>query len=113
VAVAIAIHNIPEGIAVAVPIYYATKNRRLAFGFGALSGLAEPVGALLGYAILAPFITQQLLGIVFGVVAGVMVFISIDSLLPAARAYGNARLAIYGMIAGMMVMAVSLVLFMF
>ena len=112
VALAIAIHNIPEGIAVVVPIYYATRNRKIAFGFGALSGLAVPLGAIIGYAILQPFITDQVLGIVFAVVAGIMVFISIDSLLPAGRQYGNARLAIYGMIAGMAVMALSLVLFM-
>ncbi|MDA0290137.1 MAG: zinc transporter ZupT [Actinomycetota bacterium] len=112
VAVAIAIHNIPEGIAVVVPIYYATRNRKLAFGFGALSGLAELLGAIIGYAILQPFITDQVLGIVFAVVAGIMVYISIDSLLPAARQYGSAHLAIYGMIAGMGVMAASLVLFM-
>lgn len=112
VALAIAIHNIPEGIAVVVPIYYATRNRRVAFGFGALSGLAEPLGALIGYAILQPFITDHVLGMVFAVVAGIMVYISIDSLLPAARQYGNAHFAIYGMIAGMAVMAGSLVLFM-
>ena len=112
VALAIAIHNIPEGIAVVVPIYYATRNRTLAFGFGALSGLAEPIGAIIGYAALQPFITEGVLGVVFAVVAGIMVFISIDSLLPAARQYGNAHLAIYGMIVGMAVMAGSLVLFM-
>ena len=112
VALAIAIHNIPEGIAVVVPIYYATRNRSLAFGFGALSGLAEPLGAIIGYAVLQPFITDYLLGVVFAAVAGIMVYISIDSLLPAARQYGNAQLAIYGMIAGMAVMAGSLVLFM-
>ena len=111
VALAIAIHNIPEGIAVVVPIYYATRNRRVAFGFGAHSGLAELLGAIIGYAILQPFITENVLGIVFAVVAGIMVYISIDSLLPAARQYGNAQLAIYGMIAGMAVMAASLVLF--
>ena len=75
VALAIAIHNIPEGIAVVVPIYYATRNRKLAFGFGALSGLAEPLGAIIGYAILQPFITDQVLGIVFAVVAGIMLYI--------------------------------------
>jgi ZIP family zinc transporter len=111
VALAIAIHNIPEGIAVVVPIYYATRNRSLAFGFGALSGLAEPLGAIIGYAVLQPFITDYVLGVVFAAVAGIMVYISIDSLLPAARQYGNAQLAIYGMIAGMAVMAGSLVLF--
>ena len=112
VALAIAIHNIPEGIAVVVPIYYATRNRSLAFGFGALSGLAEPLGAIIGYALLQPFITDYVLGVVFAAVAGIMVYISIDSLLPAARQYGNAQLALYGMIAGMAVMAASLVLFM-
>ncbi len=112
VALAIAIHNIPEGIAVVVPIYYATRNRSLAFGFGVLSGLAEPLGAIIGYAVLQPFITDYVLGVVFAAVAGIMVYISIDSLLPAARQYGNAQLAIYGMIAGMAVMAGSLVLFM-
>ena len=112
VALAIAIHNIPEGIAVVVPIYYATRNRSLAFGFGALSGLAEPLGAIIGYALLQPFITDYVLGVVFAAVAGIMVYISIDSLLPAARQYGNAQLALYGMIAGMAVMAGSLVLFM-
>ena len=112
VALAIAIHNIPEGIAVVVPIYYATRNRSLAFGFGALSGLAEPLGAIIGYAVLQPFITDYVLGVVFAAMAGIMVYISIDSLLPAARQYGNAQLALYGMIAGMAVMAGSLVLFM-
>ena len=112
VALAIAIHNIPEGIAVVVPIYYATRNRSLAFGFGALSGLAEPLGAIIGYALLQPFITDYVLGVVFAAVAGIMVYISIDSLLPAARQYGNAQLALYGMIAGMAVMAASLLLFM-
>jgi zinc transporter, ZIP family len=111
VAFAIAIHNIPEGIAVVVPIYYATRSKKLAFAFGALSGLAEPLGALIGYALLRPFITDPLLGIVFAVVAGIMVYISIDGLLPAARQYGNGQLAIYGLIAGMAVMAASLVLF--
>jgi zinc transporter, ZIP family len=111
VALAIAIHNIPEGIAVVVPIYYATRSKKLAFAFGALSGLAEPLGALIGYWILQPFITDSVLGVVFAVVAGIMVYISIDSLLPAARQYGSGQLAIYGLIAGMAVMAGSLVLF--
>lgn len=110
VGLAIAIHNIPEGIAVAVPVYYATRNRKVAFGFGALSGLAEPFGAIIGYLILRPFISDSLLGIIFSAVAGIMVFISIDSLLPAARKYGKPHLAIYGLIAGMAVMALSLVL---
>jgi zinc transporter, ZIP family len=111
VAFAIAIHNIPEGIAVVIPLYYATRNRATAFSFGVLSGLAEPIGAILGYLILRPFMTDSILGIVFAAVAGIMVYISIDGLLPAARQYGSGQLAIYGLIVGMTVMAASLILF--
>lgn len=111
IAVAIAIHNIPEGIAVSVPIIYATGNRKKAFTLSFLSGLAEPVGALVGYLILMPFLTDLTFGILFAGVAGIMVFISIDELLPAAREYGEHHLSIYGLIGGMAVMAVSLLLF--
>jgi len=111
IAVAIAIHNIPEGIAVSVPIYYATNNKKKAFTLSFLSGLAEPVGALVGYFIFIQFISDVLFGIVFASVAGIMVFISLDELLPAAREFGEHHLSIYGLIAGMIVMAVSLVLF--
>ncbi len=111
IAVAIAIHNIPEGIAVSVPIYYATGSRKKAFFYSFLSGLAEPVGALVGYLILMPFMSDTLMGIIFALVAGIMVFISLDELLPSAREYGEHHLSIYGLVAGMMVMAVSLLLF--
>lgn len=111
IAVAIAIHNIPEGIAVSVPIYYATGDKKKAFWLSFLSGLAEPVGALLGYLILLPFMNELVFGILFAGVAGIMVFISLDELLPAAQKYGEHHLSIYGLIAGMIVMAVSLVLF--
>jgi len=110
IAIAVAIHNIPEGIAVAVPIFYATGVRMKAFKLSLLSGLAEPLGAIVAYLILMPFLSDTLFGIVFAAVAGIMVFISIDELLPAAREYGEHHLSIYGMIAGMMVMAVSLLL---
>jgi zinc transporter, ZIP family len=111
IAVAIAIHNIPEGIAVSVPILYATGSKRKAFTYSFLSGLAEPVGALVGFFILLPFLTELTFGILFAGVAGIMVFISIDELLPAAREYGEHHLSIYGLIAGMAVMAVSLLMF--
>lgn len=111
VAVAIAIHNIPEGLAVAIPIYQATGSRGKGFTLAALSGLAEPAGALIGYLILMPFISDTLFGVVFAAIAGVMVFISLDELLPAAHEFGEHHLTIYGLIAGMAVMAVSLVLF--
>lgn len=112
IAVAIAIHNIPEGIAVSVPIYYSTKSRKKAFILSFSSGLAEPVGALIGYFILFSFFTPTIFGIVFAGVAGIMVYISLDELLPTAEKYGEHHVAIYGLIAGMAVMAVSLLLLM-
>jgi ZIP family zinc transporter len=110
IAVAIAIHNIPEGIAVSVPVYYATGDRKKAFQLSFLSGLSEPVGAIIGYLILFRFMNDMVFGILFAAVAGIMVFISLDELLPTAREYGEAHLSIYGLVAGMMVMAVSLLL---
>ena len=111
IAVAIAIHNIPEGIAVSVPIFYATGNRKKAFVYSFLSGLAEPVGALVGYLLLMPLLTPVTFGVTFAGVAGIMVFICLDELLPAAERYGEHHLSIYGLVAGMAVMAVSLLLF--
>lgn len=111
IAVAIAIHNIPEGIAVSVPLYFATGSKRKAFLYSFSSGLAEPVGALVGYFLLLPFFSDLTFGILFGVVAGIMVFISLDELLPTAEKYGEHHIAVYGLIAGMLVMAISLLLF--
>lgn len=111
IAVAIAVHNIPEGIAVSVPIYYATGSRAKAFGYSAMSGLAEPVGALIGYLFLREFFNDTTFGVLFGIVAGIMVYISLDELLPTAREYGEHHLAMAGLVAGMIVMGVSLVLF--
>jgi len=111
IAVAIAIHNIPEGIAVSVPIYYATGDKKKAFFYSFLSGLSEPVGALVGYVLLYRYFNDFVFGILFAGVAGIMVFISLDELLPAAQRYGEHHLSIYGMVSGMAVMAVSLLLF--
>jgi ZIP family zinc transporter len=111
IAVAIAIHNIPEGLAVSAPIYFATKSRKKAFVLSFLSGLAEPVGALLGYFLLRSFFTDATFGFVFASVAGIMVYISLDELLPTAEEYGEHHLAIGGLIAGMIIMAISLLLF--
>ncbi len=108
-ATAIAIHNIPEGIAVAIPIYYATGSRKKAFFYSFLSGLSEPVGAIIAYLILMPFINPTVIGCVFALIGGVMVFISLDELLPAAHKYGEHHIAIYGVVTGMMIMALSLV----
>ena len=111
IAVAIAIHNIPEGIAVSVPIYYATGSRKKAFWYSFLSGVSEPVGALLAYLVLMPFLNDIVFGILFASVAGIMVFIALDELLPASREYGEAHLSLYGLISGMILMAISLLLF--
>lgn len=111
IVIAIALHNIPEGIAVSVPIYYATGSKKKAFFYSFLSGFSEPVGALVGYLILLPFMNAVLTGIIFALVAGIMVFIALDELLPSAREYGEHHLSIYGMVAGMMVMAFSLLIF--
>jgi len=109
-AIAVALHNIPEGIAVSVPVYYATKSKAKAFRLSFLSGLAEPAGAVIGYLLLAQFLDHFVLGILFAMVAGVMVFLAIDTLLPTARNSARGHLSVYGFIAGVAVMAASLVL---
>ncbi|MDP2894079.1 MAG: zinc transporter ZupT [Sulfurimonas sp.] len=111
IAFAIAIHNIPEGMAVSLPIYHATGDKKSAFWYATLSGLAEPVGAVVGFFLLFPFMGEATLGITFGMVAGIMVYISFDELLPAARVYGNAHTTIAGITIGMLVMAISLIAF--
>lgn len=108
VATAVAIHNIPEGLAVSLPIYHATGDKKKAFIYSVLSGLAEPLGALFGVLLILPFINNLTLAIAFGVIAGIMVFISFDELLPAAKTYDKAHDSIYGLVAGMAVMALSL-----
>lgn len=112
IAVAVAIHNIPEGIAVAIPIYYATKSRSKAFWYSFISGLAEPVGAVVGYFILRQFFDDSLFGIIFSSVAGIMVYISLNELIPTAREYAGQKITITGVLIGMLIMAISLLLFM-
>ncbi len=111
IAIAIAIHNIPEGIAVSVPVFYSSGNRKKAFRLSFYSGLAEPAGALIGFFVLLPFLSPAVFALLFASVAGIMVFISIDNLLPTAREYGEHHLTVYGVISGMVVMAISLALF--
>jgi len=110
IAFAIAIHNIPEGIAVSVPIFYATSNKNKAFFYSFLSGISEPVGAIIGYLILLPFLTPAVLAAVLAFIAGVMIYISLDELLPVAHRYGHGHLVIAGIVLGMLVMAVSLLM---
>lgn len=117
IAVALALHNIPEGISVAVPIYYATGSRKKAFLYSFLSGLAEPIGA--GVAFVGLYLAfgggdgafpPEVMGILFGGVAGIMVYISLDELLPTSRAYGKGHDSLIGLLGGMAVMALSLLL---
>ena len=108
IAIAIAIHNIPEGISVSVPIFYATGDRRKAFRLSFLSGLAEPVGAIIGYLVLLPFLTHTLLASLMAFVAGIMVYISVDELLPLAHRYGRGHAVIVGITLGMAIMAATI-----
>ena len=110
IAVAIAIHNIPEGIAVSVPIFYATGNKNKAFFYSFLSGVSEPIGAIVGSLILRPFLTPGFLAGLMAFVAGIMVYISLDELLPMAHRYGHGHLVIAGIVLGMLIMAASLLM---
>lgn len=110
-AIAIAIHNIPEGVSIAVPVYYATQSKMKAIWATVVSGLAEPFGAIVGYLVLAPFLSEAVFGAVFGILAGAMVFLALDELLPAARRYAHGHETVYGIVIGMGMMAISLVLF--
>jgi len=112
IAIAIALHNIPEGIAVSIPVYFATGSKRKAFYFSFLSGISEPIGAILGFFLLREIFNDLSFGIIFALIGGIMVFISLDQLLPAAHKYGKHHHTIYGMLAGMAVIALSLVLLM-
>lgn len=110
IAIAVAIHNIPEGLAVSLPIYHATGNKKQALKLTLLSGLAEPIGALVGYFLLAPLFGDYTLAIGFGIIAGVMVFISIDSLLPVSKLSTKGHESVIGVMFGMAIMAISLIL---
>lgn len=110
IAVAIAIHNVPEGIATSAPIYFSTGSRARAFLISFASGIAEPVGAAIGFLILRPFLNDAVFGVLFGAIAGIMVFISIEELLPMAREYEKSKITIIGFTVGMAVMALSLLL---
>ena len=110
VAMAIAIHNIPEGIAVALPIYHVTGKKRYAMLYAALSGITEPVGALIGMALFSIFLPQLLVGILLAAVAGIMIYLSFDTLLPLAREYGNWHLSMVGIVSGILFIWISLIL---
>lgn len=111
IAIAIGIHNIPEGIAIAMPVYHATKSKKKAFWITFLSGFAEPVGAVVGFIFLRNILNDTTLGFAFALIAGIMIYISIDELLPTAEKYGKHHLSMIGVVVGMIIMALSLILF--
>lgn len=111
IALAIAIHNIPEGISVSMPLYYATGNRNKAFMYSFLSGMAEPIGATIGFLILLPFLSAAILAALLAFVAGIMVYVAVDELLPMAHHYGHGHVVIIGVVLGMIIMATSIILF--
>lgn len=110
IAIAIALHNIPEGITVAAPIYHATGRKGKAFGMSLLSGIAEPIGALVGFLLLKTLFTADILAYVYAAVAGIMIYLSFDEILPTAETYGRHHLVIWGILLGMLIMGVSLAL---
>ena len=110
VALAIGIHNVPEGIAVAIPVFYAGRSRSRAFTYALLSGLSEPLGGVVGYLLLRPFLTGVGLAVAYSSVAGIMVFVSLDQLIPNAKRYDQGHESVYGLLLGMTVMAVTLLL---
>ena len=109
VAIAIAIHNIPEGIAIALPIFHATGKKRLAVLYSFLSGISEPIGGLIGVLLLKTIMPDETVGIMTASVAGIMVYLSFDTLLPLAREYGENHHVIIGIISGMLIMSFSLI----
>lgn len=113
IAAAVAIHNIPEGVAVSLPIYHATGEKKKAFIYSALSGLAEPIGALFGALLILPFFGALSLAFSFAFVSAVMIFISFDELFPVAKNYAHGHECLYGLIFGMAIMAFSLKFFAF
>jgi len=107
-AIAIAIHNIPEGIAVAAPIYQATQNKGKAIKYAFISGMAEPFGAVIAFLLLKPYLNSNILSYIFALVAGVMVYISFDELLPACFRDEHGHHAILGIMTGMIIVSFSL-----
>ncbi len=111
ITIAIALHNIPEGIAISMPVFYATGNKKTAFIYSFASGLAEPAGAVCGYLLMKPFMSNTFMGLIFAGIAGIMIYISFDELLPAARTYGKHHLTIIGLFSGMLLMGISQIIF--
>jgi len=107
IAIAIAMHNIPEGVAVAMPVYFATRSRKKAFKYTFLSGITEPLGAVLAFLVLRPFISDLILGFLFAVVSGIMLYVSIEELIPSSRQYGHNTNALVATFMGICIMLLT------
>lgn len=107
--IAVAVHNVPVGVAIAMPVYFATRSKARAFLYAFLTGLTELIGAMLGYLVFAPYLSDTLFGIVFALAAGIMIFLSFDELLPVSMEYGDQHLSLYGLFSGMAVMALTII----
>ncbi len=108
IAIAIAAHNIPEGITVALPVYFSTGSKKKALYYTFISSVSEPIGALMAFLVLRPFINSVSLGIIFGIISGIMLYIAIEELLPSSRDYGYPRLALWSAFAGICLMPLTL-----
>ena len=111
ITIAIAMHNIPEGISIAMPVYYATKNKKKAIGLTFLSGMSEPLGAVLAFLFLKPVISNTIMGGLFAIIAGIMTYISIIELLPAALKYKEKKKTIISFLIGILFMYIYKILF--
>ena len=107
VTIAIAMHNIPEGISIAMPVYYATKNKKKAIGLTFISGMSEPLGAFLAFLFLKPIINNTIMGALFAIIAGIMTYISIIELLPTALQYKEKKKTIISFLIGILFMYVN------
>ena len=107
---AIAIHNIPEGMAISIPVYQATHSKRKAFWYSFLSGMAEPVGGVIGFIVIKTLFPNLCIGVLFALVAGIMTYISIDTLLPLSKDYDTGHYSIRGVVFGLIIMGITLIL---
>ena len=106
--VSVALHNIPEGMAVAMPIYYATRSRKKAVGYALLSGLSEPLGALLTYLLLHRYMNDIMLASLFGIIVGLMCYIAFDELIPSSLSYNYPHVSLAGVMLGILIMTGSI-----
>ena len=100
---AITLHNIPEGISISIPIYYSTNSRFKAFIYTFISGISEPLGAVISYLFLSKYINNFILGIIYSIIAGMMLNIGYGELYKEAIQYNKKNAIIYSIIGGFLI----------